>query len=295
MQTTSSKGSFWQNNFNWIVIGILGVLYAPLVIHWYDGWLHKTINTEHEYFSHGLIGIPYAIYIFWSKRKQWVRQIDSFDPLGALFLLIGAIFYSLGTFYLVNLSLPVTLAGICLYLKGKPGFKLVFFPWLLIFLATPNPVPYLLSNATLPLQVFIANMAGFLLMHLGFNVSVDQIYLVVNNRTVEVAPYCAGLKMLFTSLYVVLLLLHWTGRLHERKKATILMLGAVVISITANIIRNTLLSIFHGTNNEQLFKWLHEGWLGDLYSVAMLGLIVLFLDFLNSFKQDPSGDSKNQE
>ncbi len=295
MQVYSPKPKFWQNNFNLILISLLGILYAPVIVHWYEGWLKKTISTEHEYFSHGLIGIPYAIFIVWSKRKQWQRLPDHFAIAGGFLLIIGAFFYSLGTALFVDLSLPIILAGLSLSLKGKPGFRLLFFPWLLVFLATPNPVPYWLSNATLPLQTFIANVAGFLLMQFGFNVEVDQIYLLVNGKMVEVAPYCAGLKMLFTSLYVVLLLLHWTGEIDNRRKSFILMLGAVLISVTANIIRNTLLAFFHGTGREQWFEWLHEGWAGDLYSTAMLGLIILLLNFLNSLENAHLKDNASQD
>lgn len=279
-----------QNLFNLIVIVLLGVLYIPLLIHWYDGWLNKSISIEHEYFSHGLIGFPYAVYICWMQRKKWQRLEDRSHPLGGILLLIGAIFYLSGVSEFVNLSFPIVLTGWCLWLKGIAGFKLQRFPLLLVLLATPNSVPYLLTPYTLPLQTFIAGVAGFLLMQLGFNVTVDGIYLAVNDKLVEVAPYCAGLKMLFTSLYVALLLLHWTGNIDSRKKITFLLTGAIVISVSANIIRNTLLSVFHGKGLNQLFVWLHDSWGGDLYSAAMLGTIVLLQNYLA--KQDLENKSE---
>jgi cyanoexosortase B len=280
-----------QNLFNIIIIVLLGVLYAPLLIHWYDGWLNKNINTEHEYFSHGLIGFPYAVYICWTQRKKWLRLENRSHPLGGLLLLLGAFFYVTGTVEFVNLSFPIVLTGMCLWLKGIPGLKLQKFPLLLALLATPNSVPYLLTPYTLPLQTFIAGMAGFLLMQLGLNVDIDGIYIAVDGRLVEVAPYCAGLKMLFTSLYVALMLLHWTNNLNNRKKIALLLSGSIAISITANIVRNTLLSFFHGKGYDQLFKWLHDGWGGDMYSALMLGTIVLLLNLLG--KLDPAEAIEN--
>lgn len=53
-----------------IIIVFMVLLYAPLLIHWYDGWLNKNIGIEHEYFSHGLIGLPFAAYIVWTKRLK---------------------------------------------------------------------------------------------------------------------------------------------------------------------------------------------------------------------------------
>ncbi|MGH2415051.1 MAG: cyanoexosortase B, partial [Microcystaceae cyanobacterium] len=55
--------SLEQKLFNLLLIVLLVILYAPIVIHWYQGWIYKNINIEHEYFSHGMIGFPYAAYL----------------------------------------------------------------------------------------------------------------------------------------------------------------------------------------------------------------------------------------
>ncbi|GBE95417.1 cyanoexosortase B [Nostoc cycadae] len=264
------------------ILGVLGLLYAPLLLHWLDGWLNKSISIEHEYFSHGIIGIPFAAYLSWLNRKQWQRLPDSTHPVGAFLLLIGGVFYLSGIADWVNLSLPIILAGLCLWFKGIVGLQLQGFPLVLVFLATPTFVPYLLVPYTLPLQSFIAGTAGFILNQIGMQVTVDEINIYVSGRIVEVAPYCAGLKMLFTTLYVSLMLLYWTGTLASRRISAWFICIAVVISITANIIRNTFLSYFHGTGNEAAFKWLHDSWGGDVYSACMLLLLVPLLNWMNS-------------
>jgi cyanoexosortase B len=259
------------------ILLFLLALYAPLFTHWYDGWLHKSISTEHEYFSHGLIGIPFAFYIAWTHRHQWYRLPNTSHAIGALLLPLAGILYLSPITDLVNLSLPVMLAGLCFWLKGWAGFRLQQFPLLLVLLATPNELPYLIAPYTLPLQSFIAGTAGFILTQLGMDITVEQIYLLVGGRVVEVAPYCAGLKMLFTSLYVALLLLYWREDLAYRNVIGLFLGGAVLLSVSANIVRNTLLTLFHGIGQDGLFAWLHEGWGGDLYSAAMLGLLIPLL------------------
>lgn len=281
MRVSSSPSAVSSKNLqSWLIVGFLAVIYGPVIFHWYDGWLNKSIGIEHEYFSHGLIGLPYAAYIVWQNRKKWQRLEDRSHPLGAFLLTLGAIFYLFGSALWVNISFPLVLAGICLWLKGKEGFKLQGFPLLLVALATPNPIPYLITPYTLPLQVFIAGCAGFILQQAGLQVSVDGIYLAVEDRMVEVAPYCAGLKMLFTSLYVTLLLLHWTDTLKNGRTTRIMLLSAFGISIGANIIRNALLAWFHGTGQDENFKLLHDSWGGDLYSAFMLLTILLVFQFL---------------
>jgi cyanoexosortase B len=116
---------------------------------------------------------------------------------------------------------------------------------------------------------------------------------------VEVAPYCAGLKMLFTSLYVTLLLLHWTNTIENGRKTCFMLLSAFGISIGANIIRNALLAWFHGTGQEENFKLLHDSWGGDLYSVLMLLLIVLVFQIMQyreaAKKQSLAQEEGNQD
>jgi cyanoexosortase B len=275
-----------------VLFGLLILMYAPLLLHWYQGWLRKSISIEHEYFSHGLIGLPFAALIVWNNRHHWQRLGDNAHPLTLLLsgglVLVGGSCYLTGLPDLVNLSFPVLLAATCLWLKGLPGLRLQGFALLLVFLATPNEIPYLIAPYTLPLQSFISHTAGFLLNQLGMNVQVNSIYLQVNGRTVEVAPYCAGLKMLFTSLYVSLMLLYWAKTLRFRNFAIALLLGTIALSVTANIIRNTLLTFFHGTGQEGLFQWLHEGWGGDLYSTGMLGLILLLHNQMEKSLLSPS-------
>jgi hypothetical protein len=40
-----------KNRQSWLIIGFLAVIYGPVIFHWYDGWLNKSIGIEHEYFS----------------------------------------------------------------------------------------------------------------------------------------------------------------------------------------------------------------------------------------------------
>jgi cyanoexosortase B len=262
---------------------LLVLLYAPLLVHWYDGWFNKNISIEHEYFSHGIIGLPYAAYIAWTNRNCWRRLGDSPHPLGSFLLLIATLFYLSRLSDLVNLSLPLMLASICLSLKGFPGLKLQAMPLLFVFFASPNHIPYLMEPYALPLQHFIAEVSGWILIKVGLNVRIEEIYLYVNDRIVEVAPHCAGLKMLFTSLYVSLILMDWTGVWSSQKRSILFLVATSIISITSNILRNTLLTYFHGTDRERLFTWLHAGWGGDLYSACILGLLVLLINGMEKY------------
>jgi len=284
MRTATLSDFLERNLTNVIIFGLLALLYGPVLWHWTDGWLNKNIGIEHEYFSHGLIGLPFAAYIVYQQRKKWQRLENRSHPLGLALVVLGAVFYLTGLDQFVYLSFPIILAGVCLCLKGLSGLKLQWFPLILVILATPNEIPYLITPYTFPLQQFIASVAGFILQQAGLKVAVEGIYLSVQGRFVEVAPYCAGLKMIFTSLYVTLMLLYWTDTIGDRRKVFTMLGSAVGISITANIVRNALLAWFHGTGQDSKFVWLHDSWGGDLYSALMLLSIVGLFRLLEKYE-----------
>lgn len=262
---------------NYLILGLIAVLYVPILIHWVDGWLNKTIGIEHEYFSHALLGFPLATYIVWQKRHQWQQLPDTINPWGGVCLLIAAWSYSTGVPDFVSFSFALMLTGICLWLKGLPGLRLQAFPLVLLWLGTPNFIPYLLTPYTFWLQRFIAISIGFILYLFGFDIEVQTIYVSINGQLIEVAPYCAGLKMLFTSIYVALMLLYWRNKLNSKTITILLLTGTVLINLIGNIVRNTLLAMFSGIQQQDLFDLLHEGWWGDIYSGLTLVLIFLLL------------------
>lgn len=254
----------------------LTLLYAPLLVHWVDGWLNKTISIQHEYFSHGLFGLPLAAYLAYSQRQRWQALPDCCNGLG-IGLVVGAgALYASAMPDWMNLSLPLMLVGLCLTLKGWAGIKLELFPLVLVLLATPTQLPYLIEPYILPVQRFIAAVAGFVLVQTGVDVRVEEIYLFVNDRTVEVAPHCAGLKIMFTCLYIALVLVYWRGLWTSRLRTGLFLVGALGVSVAGNLLRNTLLSYLHGTGQDGAFIWLHEGWGGEVYyALVLLSLLGL--------------------
>ncbi|MEM9977957.1 MAG: cyanoexosortase B [Cyanobacteria bacterium P01_D01_bin.2] len=265
------------------VIVCLTILYGPLLYHWvWDGWINKDISIQHEYFSHGVLGIPLALKLVWDKRQTWHRLGDSCHWSGIGCLVVAFVFYTSGVMDAVNLSLPLMLTGILLCLKGPAGLKLMLFPLVLIIFSTPTQLPYLIEPHILPLQRFIATVAGTILHGLGYDVEVNQIYLSINQQLVEVAPHCAGLKIMFTSLYMGLILTYWTGIYRSRLRTGVFFVGIILVSVVGNILRNTILTFFHGNGMSAAFHWLHESWGGDIYSAAMLGSLVLTVNAIQS-------------
>lgn len=278
---SQTKSSRWLTEL--IIISFLVILYGPLLYHWvWDGWINKNISIQHEYFSHGILGIPLALKLVWEKRRTWSRLPDNFHWSGIACLAVALVFYTSGVMDAVNFSLPIMLAGLLLSLKGRVGLKLMLFPLVLILFSTPTQLPYLIEPYILPLQRFIATIAGTILHGLGYEVEVNNIYLTMNQQLVEVAPHCAGLKMLFTSLYMGLVLTYWTGIYRSKLRTGVFFIGIILVSVIGNILRNTILTFFHGHSMSGAFHWLHDSWGGDVYSAVMLGSLVLTVNVIQN-------------
>ena len=259
-------------------IGLLmAALYGPLLVYWVDGWVNKSISIQHDYFSHGLLGLPLAAYIAWGKRQAWRHLPLQCHPIGIGLVAVAVGLFSTRLTDWMSLSLPLMLAGLCLGLKGMAGIQLQALPLVLVALATPTQLPYLIEPYMLPFQSGIASVAGFLLNQFGIVATVEHIYLSVNGQTVEVAPHCAGLKMLFTSLYVAIMLLYWTRAWTSTLWTGLFLLGTVTLSVIGNVVRNALLTYLHGTGLTSTFNWLHEGWGGDAYSALLLVSLMLLI------------------
>ncbi|MEL6128760.1 MAG: cyanoexosortase B [Cyanobacteria bacterium J06554_1] len=276
-----SKSPRWSIEL--AVLSCVVILYGPLLYHWvWDGWINKGISIQHEYFSHGILGIPLAIKLVWDKRQSWHRLGDSCHWSGIACLLTAFVFYTSGVMDAINLSLPLMLTGLLLCLKGPAGLRLMLFPLVLLIFSTPTQLPYLIEPHILPLQRFIATVAGTILHGFGYDVEVNQIYLSMNGQLVEVAPHCAGLKMLFTSLYMGLVITYWTGIYSSKLRTGIFFVGIILVSVIGNILRNTILTFFHGHSMSEAFHWLHESWGGDVYSAVMLGSLILIVNAIQS-------------
>ena len=79
-----------QIPLEWVTLGLVALLYGPLLAYWVEGWLNKSISIQHEYFSHGLLGIPFAAYLVWERRSQWQALPNQIHWLGLPLLAIAA-------------------------------------------------------------------------------------------------------------------------------------------------------------------------------------------------------------
>ena len=261
----------------------------------YDWW------TDENY-SHGLL-IPLVIgYIIWTERERLraVRLRPSL-LLGAGLVLLAMLFLWAGVagaeLYVQRMSLLLMLAGILIYFWGGRVLRLLFVPFLLLFLAIPIPT-ILFNKIAFPLQLFASRCAVWA-MRL-FDIPVLRQGNVIElmpkgaheTKKLEVVEACSGIRSLMTLLTLAVVFAYLTyprgqdgdgsGGLLRRVRSygfwrsIILVASAVPIAILTNALRVSgtgVLAHYYGTEVADGFFHSFSGWV--IYIAAFLLLFAV--------------------
>src|SRR5262252_3804122 len=146
-----------RNRTAWILLAVLtAVAYGPVVVRLAAAWW-----TDSEY-SHGLICVPLAAAIVWSRRRDLAdlrRAPSRAGLLGAVAAIALLLLGTLGAeLFLTRASLLLFLCSACVYLFGWRHLRAVAFPLAIVALSIPIPA-ILMTRVTLPLQ-FAASAAA---------------------------------------------------------------------------------------------------------------------------------------
>jgi exosortase len=178
-----------------LLLGVVGVLYAPTLYSLFHDWLY---NAD---YSHGVFIPPIVAAYLWQKREVLrglpARPVNS-GLLVALFSQVVFIVGYLGAdLFLERVSLLVLIAGAILFLSGWRALWEVSFALLLLLLAIPLPT-VVFNSVAIPLQLVASSWAERLLDVFGIPVIRDGNLLQLNQQTLNVTEACSGIRSLAT-------------------------------------------------------------------------------------------------
>jgi exosortase len=214
------------------------VVYAPVLAKLAADWW-----TNPEY-SHGLLCVPAALAIAFSRRRHLAALPVAPTALGLAGAVLAVALLGLGTLgaelFLTRLSLALFLASSILYLFGRHHLRALAFPFALLLLSIPIPA-LLITRLTLPLQLTASAMSESGLMAAGVPVLREGNVLVLPNATLQVAEACSGIRSLVALVVLALVI----GRSVDRRpgaRAAIL-LAAVPVAVLVNGMRVTITAL----------------------------------------------------
>ncbi|MFT6139472.1 MAG: EpsI family protein [Psychromonas sp.] len=245
-------------------------------------------------YNHGLLGLGFALYICWIKKKELAFPRSNFLNLLPLcatsLLLLVANLASIGQLQILGLFLVIVALLFSLY--GLKIINTLFLPLLMIFLILPvwNVLQIPLQDISTWVSFNIVDILGFEIIRKGY-------HLLTPAGTFVVEEACSGLGFFLASaLYAV-----FVAQINHlsRKSAALFFILAVLVAIIANWIRITVIIIVGSQTAMQHFivqDHLTFGWL--VFAACFMPLIfignIYFGEQVAAKKNDQSAPKRQQ-
>ena len=270
-----------DQRITWIIIGVLLVI---LVLAHFNSLWEVSTTWHNAQYSHGYLVPVFAAVLLWFRREPF-EQIPPWQRwLGVGLITLGVVSRVIGTRYVVfvvdNLSFLPGVLGIFTLMGGLRCLRWSGPP--ICFLLFMYPLPDFLVNSILrPLQTVATQASTVALQMLGVEVYRDGNRILLDQMEMGVVDQCSGLRMvtIFVALAfaIAMIITHrpWWDRLA-------ILLSAIPIAITVNIIRITLTGMLYNlqVSSEIANKVFHD-WAGFIMMPMALGLLFLEMQILH--------------
>ena len=258
----------------WLVWGLVGALYSPVVYQLYTSrW--EFIDYTHAYFI-----LPISLFLAWRRLRSFKR-----DPLNltlnlnlALFIIVLGLFmfifgWKLDYLFITTLSLIPLLYGIIIYLYGTKMAKALSFPILYLLLMVPPPLG-VLDAITIPMRHGVSAAAVAILNLFHYPIHREGLMIYLGSHEIFMGAPCSGFRSLITmfSLGVVYVYIIKGGFW----KKFIMVAAIVPLALLGNLIRVItlcLLTYYAGEKVAEGFFHYFSG--GVIFVIMIIGLLIL--------------------
>lgn len=256
--------------FCFIIIYFVYLLYGPYVQDIVHYW-----NKPDNNFSY--LVVPVCIYILWTSRYDLYLKSNSKWHIGFWVLVLSMVIMLLGKHsslqVIVYISLWGTLLSIYLIAFGISSLKQGVFPFCLLIFVIPLPI-FVVNMVSLQLKLWSSALAVFMLQGMAVPVFRAGNIIDLGITQLQVVDACSGLRYLFPSLFLALIL----GKffLHRQVSRFFLVAMSPVICIGANSIRLAVIAILIRYVHPGLAKGIYHdlsGWF--IYVCILLTLFIL--------------------
>lgn len=259
-----------QNRLLLAVLALLAAVYLPVFVEASKLWF------EDEYSAH-CIFIPFlSALLVWWKREELAKAKRESVGWGYPLLVFGLALETLSWYAkfrsVAVFSLLPTLLGVSLLLGGWRITRILLFPILFLFFATPLPRT-LVNSVSITVQSLSARGACRLAAELGVPMAQEGFSVKLPNVTVEVAQSCSGFKKMLTltvmsCFYVSLFAIPFW-------RQALLVALALPIAMCANIVRVTLLILAGNAWGSAGVHFFHDS--SDLFVLALCFALMLWI------------------
>jgi exosortase D (VPLPA-CTERM-specific) len=260
-----------------LAIGFLSVwpFWDGLSVLW-DYWV------EIPEYSHCLLIPPIAAFLIYQQKDRLERMTFSGSWWGVALLVLGGallVLGQLGTVYtIVQYAYLVSLYGLVLAFLGRPAFRLIAAPLLILLFMIPLPA-FFLNNLSTKLQLLSSQIGVAFIRLFGISVFLEGNVIDLGGYKLQVAEACSGLRYLFPLMTMGFLIAYfYKGATWKR---ILLFLSSIPITVIMNSARVGIIGVtveHWGTAMAEGFLHEFQGWMIFMVSAGLMLLEIAVLD-----------------
>ncbi|HLG97612.1 MAG TPA: exosortase/archaeosortase family protein [Bryobacteraceae bacterium] len=193
-----------QTTFRAIAAAALLVIgFWPILVSMYGSWF-----DERAYMEHGILVIPAAAYMVWTKKERLKTVLLQPSLWGLVLIVCGALLASLGVLahwvWVSRMAFLVSLVGCIALIYGWRMIQQLVYPLCTLVLMIAPPT-FLLARLTLSLQLLASRLGEWSLEALGISVFRDGNVLELVGIKLSVEEACSGIRSLMAILFMAVL------------------------------------------------------------------------------------------
>jgi len=260
-----------------VVAALFLTAFWPILVSMYGSWF-----DPFNYMDHGILVIPAAAYMVWSKRARLIQIPQRPSVWGLPLLLWGAAQAILGVAahwtWISRTAFLVSLVG-CI--ATGYGFQMVWelaYPLSTLILMIAPPT-FVFERLTLNLQLLASRLGESCLDLLGYSVMREGNILELVGTKLSVEEACSGIRSLLSIVFMCVLYNFFFVRSNLMR--TLLLAMAIPMAILGNVSRIVATGVASQYNRELVHGAVHEAFGYVSVVVACVGCIALHILIVN--------------
>jgi exosortase len=261
-------------------VAIIGILllsaFWPILMSMYGSWFDET-----TYMEHGILVIPAAAYMAWTRRRDLAQVPRQPSFWGILLLSWGALQAMLGLaaqwIWVSRMAFLVSLVGCIVALYGLRMVRELAYPLCTLILMVAPPT-FVYERLTLDLQLLASRLGEIALEAIGYSVVRDGNILELVGTKLSVEEACSGVRSLLSIIFMCTLYDYFfvTGKVMR----TLILVLAIPVAIIGNAGRIVATGIASQYNRELIHGAAHEAFGYASVLLAGIGCVVLHIFML---------------
>jgi exosortase len=281
LTSTPQEPSWLAARTEILILGVLLIVaFWPIVLSMYGSWF-----DEHAYMEHGILVIPAAAYMAWTKKDKLKTIPRQPSAWGTFLLFWGAIQAVLGLAaqwtWVARIAFLVSLVGCIVAVFGWRMVRELIYPLCTLLLMVAPPT-FLFSRLTLSLQLLASRLGESCLEALGYSVLREGNILELVGIKLSVEEACSGIRSLMAIIFMCVLYNYFFVQGWSMKALILVM--AIPIAILGNAVRIIATGIASQYNPALVQGAAHEAFGYVSVFIAAVGCVALHLTMTSILK-----------